>query len=146
MIKLKEVKAFTFDTGGTILDWHSGFRRGFEFFKKKNSLSINCAELANEFRRRSLKIVTNQDKNNLKNFDEAHKIAIEDMLLENNIVADNDDKKYLYYEAPAKLLSWSDFLEPFNNSSEVVSINIEIKSSFNKMSSLFISFSKSNLY
>ena len=115
MIKLKEVKAFTFDTGGTILDWHSGFRRGFEFFKKKNSLSINCAELANEFRRRSLKIVTNQDKNNLKNFDEAHKIAIEDMLLENNIVADNDDKKYLYYEAPAKLLSWSDFLEPFNN-------------------------------
>ena len=37
------------------------------------------------------------------------------MLLENNIVADNDDKKYLYYEAPANLLSWSDFLEPFNN-------------------------------
>ncbi len=115
MIKLKEVKAFTFDTGGTILDWHSGFRKGFEYLKKKNDLSINCAELANELRRRSLKIVTNQDKNSLKNFDEAHKIAIEDMLLENNIVADNDDKKYLYYEAPANLLSWSDFLEPFNN-------------------------------
>ena len=115
MIKLKEVKAFTFDTGGTILDWHSGFRKGFEFFKKKNNLSINCAEFANEFRRRSLKIVTNQDKNSLKNFDVAHKIVIEKMLLENNIVADNDDKKYLYYEAPAKLLSWSDFLEPFNN-------------------------------
>ena len=24
------IKALTFDTGGTILDWHSGFSKGFE--------------------------------------------------------------------------------------------------------------------
>ena len=30
-----EVKALTFDTGGTILDWHSGFRNSLEKLGKK---------------------------------------------------------------------------------------------------------------
>ena len=30
MFDPKQIKAFTFDTGGTILDWHSGFSKGFE--------------------------------------------------------------------------------------------------------------------
>ena len=28
MNKFKNIKALTFDTGGTILDWHSGFSKG----------------------------------------------------------------------------------------------------------------------
>lgn len=28
-MNLKEIKALTFDTGGTVLDWHSGFRDAF---------------------------------------------------------------------------------------------------------------------
>ena len=37
MFDPKQIKAFTFDTGGTVLDWHTGFKKGFEkldFMKK----------------------------------------------------------------------------------------------------------------
>ena len=30
MFDPKQIKAFTFDTGGTVLDWHTGFKKGFE--------------------------------------------------------------------------------------------------------------------
>ena len=115
MLNLKDIKAFTFDTGGTVLDWHSGFKLGFEKLNKNYNLSLNCEELANEFRRKSLKIVTSQNENSLINFDEAHKIAVEEILLEHNISIDNEDKKNLFYYTPSKLLTWSDFLEPFDN-------------------------------
>ena len=36
-VKVANIKALTFDTGGTILDWHSGFSKGFEELK----LNIN---------------------------------------------------------------------------------------------------------
>ena len=74
----KKVKALTFDTGGTILDWHTGFRNGFEKIKIKYNFSYNSADLANLMRRKSLEIVTNQ-KDRLVNFDYAHKIAVEEI-------------------------------------------------------------------
>ena len=39
---ISKVKALTFDTGGTILDWYSGFKSGFEEVANKNSLSLNA--------------------------------------------------------------------------------------------------------
>ena len=30
MFDINKVKAFTFDTGGTVLDWHTGFKNGFK--------------------------------------------------------------------------------------------------------------------
>ena len=114
MLNKKIIKALTFDTGGTVLDWHSGFKKGFQEISDKFSLSLNCQELANELRRKSLKIVTNQEKKSLINFDEAHRIALEELLLENSINLNDENKKYLYYFIPSKLNVWSDFLEPFN--------------------------------
>ena len=29
-MSIKDIKALTFDTGGTILDWHTGFKNAFE--------------------------------------------------------------------------------------------------------------------
>ena len=51
---LEEVKALTFDTGGTILDWHTGFTNALAKAGAKYGLQKDWPGLANELRRRSL--------------------------------------------------------------------------------------------
>ena len=41
-----DVKALTFDTGGTILDWHTGFRSALEKLGKKYGLMVNSGHLS----------------------------------------------------------------------------------------------------
>ena len=53
-MNVSKVKALTFDTGGTILDWYSGFKSGFEDIARKNNLSFNVNSLSKEFRKKSL--------------------------------------------------------------------------------------------
>ena len=46
MFDPKQIKAFTFDTGGTVLDWHTGFKKGFEkldFYEKNGFKSDEMA-------------------------------------------------------------------------------------------------------
>ena len=38
---MSEIKALTFDTGGTILDWHSGFLKAFELAGKEHAIDSN---------------------------------------------------------------------------------------------------------
>ena len=110
----KKIKALTFDTGGTILDWYSGFKNGFEAISNKNNLTLNSNDLAKEFRKKSLNTITQQVHDNLINFDEAHRRAIQEICKEQSIKIDLMDIKHLYYDAPSKLTVWDDFLEPFN--------------------------------
>jgi len=54
-MSLNNIKALCFDTGGTILYWHTGIRRALAATGARHSLSRNWTEIANDFRRRSLK-------------------------------------------------------------------------------------------
>ena len=108
-------KAFTFDTGGTILDWHTGFKKGWEKVKIDYGLNINPSELANLQRRKSLNIITTQKGNSLVNFDQAHQIAVTEICNEKQIDIKDEDKLYLYRKIPSQLNAWDDFLEPFNS-------------------------------
>ena len=60
MFDPKNIKAFTFDTGGTVLDWHTGFKNGFEKLNFHEKNGIRCDEMANLFRKKSLEIITSQ--------------------------------------------------------------------------------------
>ena len=114
MFNKSKIKALTFDTGGTILDWHSGFKKGFEDIKIKYNLNFSASEYANLMREKSLKIVTNQKKEALINFDAAHHIAVTELIDEKNISISEQDIKFLSYKIPTELKVWPDFLEPFN--------------------------------
>ena len=114
MKKFKNIKALTFDTGGTVLDWHYGFKKGFEKIKKDYNLNFLPFELANLMREISLKEITTQSSNKLINFDEAHQIAVEKILIEKNIKISNEDKNFIHHVVPTKLKVWPDFLEAFN--------------------------------
>ena len=52
-VKLEGVKALTFDTGGTILDWHTGFSKALANAGAKYGLEKDWGSIANELRRRS---------------------------------------------------------------------------------------------
>ncbi|MBT6831219.1 MAG: haloacid dehalogenase type II, partial [Rhodospirillaceae bacterium] len=49
-----KIKALTFDTGGTILDWHTGFRDSLAALGGKYGVEADWAALANDMRRGSL--------------------------------------------------------------------------------------------
>ena len=53
-MSFKGVKALAFDTGGTILDWHSGFRDALKSIGRAYGLERDWADIANQLRRQSL--------------------------------------------------------------------------------------------
>ena len=109
------IKALTFDTGGTILDWHTGFSKCFEEIKNNYKLNFSSTDYANLMRRKSLEKVTNQNSKSLINFDVAHKQAVEEIIKENKLEISDDDLYNLYYLCPSQLKIWPDFLSPFND-------------------------------
>ena len=113
MFNPKQIKAFTFDTGGTVLDWHTGFKKGFEKLKFYEKNGIRSHEMANLFRKKSLEIITSQGDKELVNFDAAHRMALEHILNEKKIKLAQEDLNFLTYEVPANLKVWKDFLIPF---------------------------------
>ena len=113
MFNPKQIKAFTFDTGGTVLDWHTGFKKGFEKLKFYEKNGIRSHEMANLFRKKSLEIITSQGDKELVNFDVAHRMALEHILNEKKIKLAQEDLNFLSYEVPANLKVWKDFLIPF---------------------------------
>ena len=113
MFDLKQIKAFTFDTGGTVLDWHTGFKKGFEKLDFYEKTGFKSYEMANLFRKKSLEIITSQVDKELVNFDTAHKMALEQILNEKKIRLDEEDIRFLSYKVPANLKVWKDFLNPF---------------------------------
>ena len=61
MLNTPNIKALTFDTGGTILDWHSGFAKGLKKLKIKYNLGFSVTELCQFNEKKSLEKVTNQN-------------------------------------------------------------------------------------
>jgi 2-haloacid dehalogenase len=72
------IKALTFDTGGTILDWHTGFRAA------RHEISHDWADFTNELRRRSLGSMLRLGEREppAYNFDQAHRKVLDDLLAE----------------------------------------------------------------
>ena len=58
-MSLHEIKALTFDTGGTILDWHTGFVTALAETGKRHRIEKDWGGIANELRRRSLEKMLN---------------------------------------------------------------------------------------
>ena len=54
-MKLSGIKALTFNTGGTLLDWHTGFRDAFSEAGRRHGIDRDWGQIANRFRRLSLK-------------------------------------------------------------------------------------------
>ena len=107
-----EIKALTFDTGGTILDWHTGFKTALAEAGARHGLERDWPALTNELRRRSLGKMLNLGEHEppAYNFDGAHRAALDEILAENELDAFSDEERHeIAYNRVHKFQCWPDF-------------------------------------
>ena len=106
------IKALAFDTGGTILDWHSGFRDAFAKAGRKHGIEKDWAGLANEYRRRTLQAMLNHGEKQpaSKNFDDVHREELQSLAREHGLDAFTpEDLHGIAWDALHNLTCWPDF-------------------------------------
>jgi 2-haloacid dehalogenase len=111
-MSLSDIKALTFDTGGTILDWHSGFSAALAKAGEKLAVEKDWSALANDMRRRSLGAMLNLGEHEppAYNFDDAHRRALDEVLAENGMDALSEaDRRAIWWDKAHSLQCWPDF-------------------------------------
>ena len=111
-MSLQDVKALTFDTGGTILDWHTGFSNALAKAGAAHGLEGDWPKIANEMRRRSLRRMVNLGEHSPPeyNFDDSHKAVLNELIAENGLEAITEDERYeVWWTAAHNLQAWPDF-------------------------------------
>ncbi len=103
-----EIKALTFDTGGTVLDWHTGISRAFAAAGEKRGLRADWAAITNEYRRRSLKGIVGQ-VNPAFNFDDVHRTMLDDVIGEFKLDALTPEDRDAIWRTWHALDAWPDF-------------------------------------
>lgn len=103
------IKALTFDTGGTILDWHSGLKAAMAAAGERRGVSADWAALANELRRRALGGIVNAIGTRY-NFDDVHRAELERMLKEHGITAFSAEDREAIFRSLYELNAWPDFV------------------------------------
>ncbi len=111
---LQDVKALTFDTGGTILDWHTGFATALSDLGAKHGVAGDWSALANDIRRGSLKRMLNLGEHEPPghNFDDAHREALSEVLDANGLgAATDDERRAIWWDRAHSFQCWPDFPE-----------------------------------
>lgn len=111
-MSLKNVKALTFDTGGTILDWHTGFSSKLAETGARYGIVRDWPALTNELRRRSLKRMLNLGEASppTYNFDDAHREALDETIAENGLDAFTpEDRRAIWWDRAHSFKCWPDF-------------------------------------
>ena len=111
-MSLEDVKALTFDTGGTILNWHTGFSSALAKAGTKHGLEKDWPAIANELRRRSLgrMVKLGKDSPPEYNFDDSHRVVLDQLISENGLDAINEEERYdIWWTAAHNFVAWPDF-------------------------------------
>ena len=111
-MSLGDIRALTFDTGGTILDWHTGFANALGDAGKNHGLERDWNALANDIRRGSLKRMLNLGEHEppAYNFDGAHRATLDEVIEANGLQAFTEEERHrIAYEAPHNFVCWPDF-------------------------------------
>ena len=102
------VKVLAFDTGGTILDWHSGLVAALEECGRRRGVERAWYEFANEYRRRALhRMVGAVDP--AFNIDDVHREVLDVLLAEQRIDAFSPEDRRAIIQRWHELETWPDF-------------------------------------
>ncbi len=111
-MSLKDIKALTFDTGGTVLDWHTGFSTALAETGAKYGLEKDWATITNDLRRRSLRrmLKLGEHEPPAYNFDDSHRMTLDDVIVENGLDAfTEEDRRAIWWDKAHNLQCWPDF-------------------------------------
>ncbi len=103
-----KIKALTFDTGGTILDWHSSVCRAFERVGARHAVERDWHAVTNDYRRRAMKGIVGQIQPAF-NMDDVHRTVLEDVLTEYGLSAFTLQDRQEIFNAWRELSAWPDF-------------------------------------
>jgi 2-haloacid dehalogenase len=105
------IKALTFDTGGTILDWHSGISGALSRAGARHGLGRDWPAITNDYRRRSLKRMLNAggDAPASFNIDDVHREVLDDIVAEHELAAFTSEDRETIWRSWHALQAWPDF-------------------------------------
>jgi 2-haloacid dehalogenase len=105
---MDEIKVITFDTGGTVLDWHGGITDTLADCGRRCAVARDWHEFANEYRRRSLRRMLGAIQPSF-NIDDVHRDVLEELLREENITAFSEEDREAIVSRWHRLDAWPDF-------------------------------------
>ena len=103
-----KIKALTFDTGGTILDWHEGLSSAFQRVGQRHGVSLDWHAVTNDYRRLAMKGIVGQVQPAF-NMDDVHRSALDEVLATRGLKEfDAQDRQHIF-QAWHELSAWPDF-------------------------------------
>lgn len=108
---MQGIKALTFDTGGTILDWHAGISGALAEAGGRHGLERDWPAIANEYRAASLRAMANTgaDAPATFNIDDVHREQLAGMITKHDLAAFTAaDRQAIWYRWH-ELDCWPDF-------------------------------------
>ena len=106
---MDSVKILAFDTGGTILDWHSGIVAALAECGHRRRVVHDWAGLANEYRRRALRRMINSVDPPF-NIDDVHRELLDELLEKAGITAFTAEDRAAIAARWHALDAWPDFV------------------------------------
>jgi 2-haloacid dehalogenase len=105
---MPDVKVLAFDTGGTILDWHSGIVAVLSDCGVRRGVARDWHEFANEYRRRALRRMIGA-VDPAFNIDDVHRDVLDELLGEAGIDAFTPEDRRVIARGWHELDAWPDF-------------------------------------
>jgi 2-haloacid dehalogenase len=106
---MARVKVLAFDTGGTILDWHSGIVAALRDCGARHDVERDWHEFANEYRRRALRRMIGA-VDPAFNIDDVHRDVLDELLGEAAIDAFTLEDRRAIAQRWHELDAWPDFV------------------------------------
>lgn len=108
---MNSIKALTFDTGGTVLDWHTGISNALAATGARHGLERDWPAITNDYRASALKAMVNagSDAPATFNIDDVHREQLGAMIAKYDLDAfTTEDRKAIWYQWH-QLDCWPDF-------------------------------------
>lgn len=102
------IQAITFDTGGTVLDWHSGITTAFQQAGAHHGVACDWHAVTNDYRRRAMRGIVGQRQPGF-NMDDLHRSCLEDVLQANGLQCFTAEERRCIARAWHSLSAWPDF-------------------------------------
>src|SRR5215469_7667471 len=106
---MEHIKVLAFDTGGTVLDWHTGLTAAMTAWGATQGIERNWPALANEHRRRSLRRMTNTIDPGF-NIEDVHCDIVDELFDENQLGGSAAERRAIAGRWH-QLDAWPDFPE-----------------------------------
>lgn len=106
---MDRVKALAFDTGGTILDWHSGIVAALTESGARRGVAADWHAVTNDYRRRSLARMLGAVEADFT-IDQIHRTVLDDILPAHGLAALSPEDRDAIAQQWHRLDAWPDFL------------------------------------